>query len=148
LNSTTIAWSTFRSISSIDHLHHPPLFFLWLAVAMRLHGMPCVMPPWAYRARLVIHHWWWSDHHLRTTMFRLSIIEPWRLHLEQYTLKVIDLYLRTNINFLIVFFILMPPPNSLEISSSRAFESWTNTINSDPICCDEIDILWYQLLRA
>ena len=28
LNSTTIAWSIFRFISSIDRLHHPSLFFL------------------------------------------------------------------------------------------------------------------------
>ena len=30
----------------------------------------------------------------------LSIIEPWRLHLDQYTLKVIDIYLISNLNFL------------------------------------------------
>ena len=60
----------------------------------------------------------------------------------QYTPKVIDLYLRTNLNFLVVFFILMPPPNSIDLtsSSSRALEFWTNTISSDIICCERN---WY-----
>ena len=81
----------------------------------------------------------------------LSINKPWRLHLDQYTLKVIDLYLRINLNFVVIFFILMPPPNSIDLTSStssRALESWTNTISSDTICCNEIDMLWYQLLLA
>ena len=92
LSPTTIAWSIFRSISSIDRLHHPPLFFLWLAASASLHGMPCAMPPWAHRALLVIR--------LRLLCSYLSIIEFWWLHLDQYTLKVIDFYLRTNLNFL------------------------------------------------
>jgi len=82
---------------------------------------------------------------LHLTCSDLSIIEPWWLHLNQYTSKVIDLYIRTNLNFLVVFFILMPPPNSIDLtsysSSSRALESWTNTISFDTICCDEIDML-------
>jgi len=71
LNLTTIAWSTFRSISSIDHLHHPPLFFLWLAAAARFHEMHCAMPPWAHRSHLAIRPWRWTDHHLR--VYRVQI---------------------------------------------------------------------------
>ena len=76
----------------------------------------------------------------------LSIIEPWRLHLDQYTSKVIDIYLRTNLNFLI--FILMPPSNStwhlllhLEHSSLERTTSAlilfvvTKLIYSDTNCC-------------
>jgi len=68
----------------------------------------------------------------------LSIIDPWILHLDQYTSKVIDHYLRINLNFLVVFFILMPPPNFIDStfsSSSRAHESWTNTFSSDTNYC-------------
>ena len=126
-------------------------FFLWLVIAASLHGMPCAMPPWARRARLVVRHWRWSHQRLRVYHANLSIIEPWRLHLDQYTLKVIGLYLRTYLNFLVVFFILMPSSNSIDSTfsaSSRALKAWTNTFRSDTICCNEIDMLWYQLLRA
>jgi len=64
LNPTRIARSTFWLISSIDHLRHPLLFFLWL-VAASLHGISYAMPSWARRARLAVCHWRWSDHHLR-----------------------------------------------------------------------------------
>ena len=67
----------------------------------------------------------------------LSIIESWRLHLDQYSPNAIDLYLRINLNFLVVFFILMPPPNSIDSTSSassRTLESWTNPI-SETNCC-------------
>jgi len=83
---------------------------------------------------------------LRLPCSDLSVIEPWWLHLDQYTLKVIYLYLKTNINFLVVFFIFMPPPNSIDStasSSSGALESWTNTISSDTICCNWN---WYALI--
>ena len=80
-----------------------------------------------------------------STVSDLSIIEPWRL-LDQYTPKVIDFYLRTNLNFLVVFFVLMPLPNSIDsISSalSRALEFWMNTISSDTNSWNWIDMLWY-----
>ena len=152
LNPTTISWSTFWSISSVDHLRHPPLFFSLTGCRSK--------PPWdtLYDASVSS-----SSSYCRPplAMIRsspprlprsdLGVINPWRLHLDQYTLKIIDLYLRTNLNFLVVFFILMPPPNSIELTSSssyRALESWTNTTSSDNICCDEIDILWYYFLHA
>ena len=59
--------------------------------------------------------------------------------LVQYIPKVIDFFLRINLNFLFVFFILMPPSNSIDSTSSfssRALESWTNTISSDTNCCE------------
>ena len=71
----------------------------------------------------------------------LSIIEPWRLYLDQYTIKITDLYLRTNLNFIVVFFVLMPPPNSIDSTSSassRALKFWTNTISSDTNCCAKL----------
>ena len=144
LNSTMIARSTFRSISSVDHLHHPPLFFL-----------TCCRnePPWDALCDASVSSSSLSCRPLLTMIQSsppclpcsdLSIIEPW-LHLDQYTPKLIDFYLKTNLNFLLIFFILMPLPNSIDLtsSSSRALEFWRNTISSDTICCNWIDILWY-----
>ena len=51
----------------------------------------------------------------------LSIIDPWGLHLDQYTPKVINLYLRTIWTFFAVFFALMPLPNSIDLTSPSPY---------------------------
>jgi len=127
MNPTTIARSAFQSISSNDHLHHPPLYF----------PLTCCRsePPWDALCDASVSSSSPSCHSplamiqlspSRLPCSDLNIIELWWLHLNQYTTKVIDFYLRTNLNFLIIFFILMPPSNSIDLtssSSSRALES-------------------------
>ena len=72
----------------------------------------------------------------RLACLDLNIIKSWWLHLDQYIPKVYDLYLRTNLNFLIVFFILIPPRNSIDLtssSSSRALKFWQTPSSLIPI---------------
>ena len=110
------------------------IFFLWLAVAVSFHRMPCTMPPWA---RFAVRHWRWSDHHLR--VYR---VQTWAsLSLDDSTLN--NILQKSSIftleqfwTFLVVFFIIIPQPKSIGSTSSspRALEPWTNTISSDTNC--------------
>ena len=112
MNPITFAQSTFWSISSINHLYQPSAVFFFDSLLLFVvytnrkstwslscdflcdasessSSLPCHPP-------LVMI----QSSTLCLSYLHLSIIESWWLHLDQYNLKVIDLYLKIKLNFL------------------------------------------------
>ena len=154
---TWIVWIRLR-LYDLPSVQYRPLIvfitlrcFFWLAVAARLHGMRCAMPPWVRQARLVVWHWR-SDHHL--CVYR---VQNWAsLSLDDFTL--INILQKSSIFTLEQIWTFLLSSSSWCLS--RTLSAWHFLLHLEhssfertpsaliPFVVTEIDILRYQLLRA